>query len=127
MKNCTTKGTRILLLVGFLLAGLLSASGQTDTTLASVEFIKAESGFLYFKARMSAEKKLRTTLFVRDQEGELVHEDKMTGSSFEKIYKIPSSCADELVFEWVKPQRILLKKFRVIRSEVSYVTVTRLH
>ncbi len=127
MKNCTTIGAGILFLIGFLFACLLSVNGQTDTSAASIEFLKAEGGYLFFKARLNAAKKEKTTLFVRDQEGELVHEDKMVGSSFEKVYKIPSSCADELVFEWVKPQRILLKKFKVIRNEISYVTVTRLH
>jgi hypothetical protein len=127
MKNCTTIGAGILFLIGFFFACLLSVNGQTDTSAASIEFLKAEGGYLFFKARLNAAKKEKTTLFVRDQEGELVHEDKMVGSSFEKVYKIPSSCADELVFEWVKPQRILLKKFKVIRNEISYVTVTRMH
>lgn len=127
MKNCTTIGARILFLMGFFFACLLSVNGQTNTSEASIEFLKAEDGYLFFKARLNTPKKEKTTLFVRDQEGELVHEDKMVGSSFEKVYKIPSSCADELVFEWVKPQRILLKKFKVIRNEISYVTVTRMH
>lgn len=126
----------LILLTGFYVICLLPASSQAqrrknvqpkDTLIASVEFLKAEDGKLHFRAHYSSPKKEKTTLYVRDQDGELVFEDKLTGMQAQKIYAIPSDCSRELVFEWVKPQRILLKKFKVFRSETSYVTVSRLN
>ncbi|WP_290799331.1 hypothetical protein [Flavihumibacter sp. UBA7668] len=98
-----------------------------DTLIASIEFLKAEDGQLHFRAQYFSSKKEKTTLYVRDQDGELVFEDKLTGIQAQKIYAIPSACSRELVFEWVKPQRILIKKFKVFRSETSYVTVSRMN
>jgi hypothetical protein len=126
----------LILLTGILINCHLPTSSQAqgrknarlrDTLIASIEFLKAEDGQLHFKAEFSSSKKERTILYIRDQEGELVFEDKLTGMQAQKIYAIPSDCSRELVFEWVKPQRILLKKFNVLRSETSYVTVSRLN
>ena len=126
----------ILLFCGLLQVSTVTVQGQTAGKIkaqkkipdsVSLDFIRAEDGYLYFHAKLQSSKKEKTTLFVRDHLGELVYEDKLAGFSLDKIYKIPSGYTEDLVFEWVNPQRMLLKKFKVLRTETSFVTVTKLN
>lgn len=124
----------LILITGCFFTGTSSVLAQgknikksIDSLQVSVDYIRSENGRLYFKAQLSSNKKEKTTLFVRDQGGELVYQDKLNGSQIQKIYQIASDCSPELVFEWVRPQRILLKKFKVSREETSYVSVTHLN
>lgn len=98
-----------------------------DSVIAAIDYLYSEDGKLHFKAHYSSTKKEKTTLYVRDKEGELVYQDRLTGMQAQKIYIIPSDCSSELVFEWVKPQRILLKKFIVSRAETTEITVQKLN
>lgn len=119
---------RLYTLMVFLLACSCGygRSGGTDSIHAAIDYLHSADGMLSFKAALTTSKKVRTTLFIRDGDGDVILADRLVGKNLQRIYQIPSDAAGELVFEWIRPRRILRKKFRVERSERVEISVTRL-
>lgn len=100
-----------------------SRSGK-DSSHAAIEYLGQVKDELLFRATYTNKGRNKSTLFVRDQEGELVFEDQHKKAHIRKVYRIPVRAASVLTFEWVEPRTILLSRFRVeaiAREEVIVV------
>ncbi|MCG7857185.1 hypothetical protein [Flavihumibacter sp.] len=97
-----------------------------DSLRADISFVRSEKGQLLFKATYHNEAPTNTILYIRDQDGDLVFEEKIKILQGEKIYRIPVNAARELTFEWVNPKPVVYRKFKIETIEKHDVRVIKL-